>query len=108
MLLFSAYWIAPFLAIVLIDWHDRKGAVTHEGLFSLMDPKNLNTGWPALVSLVVGFGAMVPFMNTGLLVGPVANAGRGGPLLLCRFRSGLLRVLVAAQAGNPKRNGNLR
>jgi NCS1 family nucleobase:cation symporter-1 len=24
-LLFSAYWIAPFLAIVLIDWHDRKG-----------------------------------------------------------------------------------
>ena len=38
-----------------------------------MDPKNLNAGWTALVSLVVGFGAMVPFMNTGLLVGPVAT-----------------------------------
>ena len=25
-LLFSAYWIAPFLAIVLIDWHDREGS----------------------------------------------------------------------------------
>lgn len=37
-----------------------------------MDPKNLNAGWTALVSLVVGFGVMVFFMNTGLFVGPVA------------------------------------
>jgi NCS1 family nucleobase:cation symporter-1 len=73
-LLFSAYWISPFLAIVLIDWHDRHGSITHEGLSALMDWKNLTTGWPALVSLVVGFGVMVPFMNTGLLVGPVAKA----------------------------------
>ena len=36
----------------------------------VMDMRNLNTGWPALVSLVVGFGTMVPFMNTALLVGP--------------------------------------
>ncbi len=79
-LLFSAYWIAPFLAIVLIDWHDRKGFTTYGGLSALMDLKNLNTGWPALVSLVVGFGAMVPFMNTGLLVGPVAKALDGADL----------------------------
>ena len=26
------------------------------------------------MSLVLGFGAMVPFMNTGLVVGPVAKA----------------------------------
>ena len=79
-LLFSVYWIAPFLAIVLIDWLDRKGTVTHEGFCSLMDLKNLNTGWTALVSLVVGFGAMVPFMNTGLLVGPVAKRLDGADL----------------------------
>jgi NCS1 family nucleobase:cation symporter-1 len=79
-LLFSAYWIAPFLAIVLIDWLNRKGTITIEGLCSLMDPKNLNTGWTALVSLVVGFGAMVPFMNTGLLVGPVAKRLDGADL----------------------------
>jgi NCS1 family nucleobase:cation symporter-1 len=79
-LLFSAYWIAPFLAIVLIDWHDRKGSTTYEGLSALMDLKNLNTGWPALVSLVLGFGAMVPFMNTALLVGPVAKALDGADL----------------------------
>jgi NCS1 family nucleobase:cation symporter-1 len=79
-LLFSAYWIAPFLAIVLIDWLDRKGTVTHEGFCSLMDLKNLKVGWTALVSLVVGFGAMVPFMNTGLLVGPVAKRLDGADL----------------------------
>jgi NCS1 family nucleobase:cation symporter-1 len=73
-LLFSAYWIAPFLAIILIDWHARDGSITHGGLSALMDMRNLRTGWPALVSLVVGFGAMVPFMNTGVLVGPAATA----------------------------------
>jgi NCS1 family nucleobase:cation symporter-1 len=79
-LLFSAYWIAPFLAIVLVDWLDRKGSVTFEGLCSLMDLKNLSAGWTALVSLIVGFSAMVPFMNTGLLVGPVAARLSGADL----------------------------
>jgi nucleobase:cation symporter-1, NCS1 family len=79
-LLLSAYWIAPFLGIVLIDWHDRKGFVTFKDLCDLMDTKNLNTGWTALVSLVVGFGAMVPFMNTGLFVGPVATQLDGADL----------------------------
>ena len=45
-----------------------------------MDPKNLNDGWTALLSLIVGFGAMVPFMNTGLLVGPVASWLNGADL----------------------------
>jgi NCS1 family nucleobase:cation symporter-1 len=79
-LLFSAYWIAPFLAIILIDWNDRDSSTTHGSLLALMDMKNLSTGWPALVSLVVGFGAMVPFMNTGVLVGPVATALDGADL----------------------------
>ena len=30
--------------------------------------------------LVAGFAAMVPFMNTGLLVGPVAKALQGADL----------------------------
>ena len=79
-LLFSAYWIAPFLAIILIDWHDRGGSPTRARLSALMDLKNLSSGWPALVSLVLGFGAMVPFMNTGVLVGPVAQALDGADL----------------------------
>lgn len=76
-LLFSAYWIAPFLAIILIDWHDRKGTTTYAGLSALMDTKNLQTGWPALVSLLLGFCAMVPFMNTAVLEGTVARSWDG-------------------------------
>jgi NCS1 family nucleobase:cation symporter-1 len=94
-LLFSAYWIAPFLAIILIDWHARDGVTTHGGLLALMDMKNLSTGWPALVSLVVGFGAMVPFMNTGGLVGPVAKALDGADL---SFYIGFLVAGVVYQA----------
>jgi nucleobase:cation symporter-1, NCS1 family len=36
--------------------------------------------WQALVALVVGFGAMVPFMDTRLLVGPVASALQGADI----------------------------
>ena len=79
-LLFSAYWIAPFLAIVVIDWHSRKGMVDRKTLAGLMSFENLSSGWPALVALVVGFAAMVPFMNTGLLTGPAASALHGADL----------------------------
>jgi NCS1 family nucleobase:cation symporter-1 len=79
-LLFSAYWIAPFLAVILIDWHYRKSSIDPKTLLRLMSFENLNAGWPALVALVVGFGAMVPFMNTGLLRGPAATALQGADL----------------------------
>jgi NCS1 family nucleobase:cation symporter-1 len=79
-LLFTAYWIAPFLAIVLIDWYHRRGSISRDGLARLMRFTNLSMGWPALAALIVGFAAMVPFMNTGLVVGPVANALHGADL----------------------------
>jgi NCS1 family nucleobase:cation symporter-1 len=72
-LLFSAYWIAPFLAVVLIDWRDRRQGASRQTLVHMLQWKNLRSGWPALLSLVVGFAAMVPFMNTGLVVGPIAT-----------------------------------
>jgi nucleobase:cation symporter-1, NCS1 family len=79
-LLFTAYWLAPFFAIILIDWIMRGGRVSREGLAMLMEYRNLSVGWQALVALVVGFAAMVPFMNTGLLIGPIANALQGADL----------------------------
>jgi NCS1 family nucleobase:cation symporter-1 len=79
-LLFTAYWIAPFLAIVLIDWRDRSAGVDRRTLVHMLEWKNLRSGWPALLSLVVGFGVMVPFMDTGLVVGPVSNALDGADL----------------------------
>jgi NCS1 family nucleobase:cation symporter-1 len=79
-LLFTAYWIAPFLAVIVIDWYQRSGSITRESLARLMSFTNLSTGWPALAALLVGFAAMVPFMNTGLVVGPVASALHGADL----------------------------
>ncbi len=73
-LLFTSYWIAPFLAVVVIDWRERRGGVHRATLLHLLAWRNLRSGWPALVALVVGFGAMVPCMDTGLLVGPVSRA----------------------------------
>ena len=79
-LLFTAYWIAPFLAIVLIDWQYRKNTINRETLVHMLDLKNLKSGWPALVALVVGFGAMVPFMDTSLVVGPASTAMDGADI----------------------------
>jgi nucleobase:cation symporter-1, NCS1 family len=79
-LLFTAYWLAPFLAIILIDWYLRGGRVSREGLARLMEYRNLSLGWPALAALLIGFGAMVPFMDTGLLVGPIASALQGADI----------------------------
>ena len=79
-LLFTAYWIAPFLAVVAIDWRDRRDGVNRETLVHMLEWRNLRSGWPALLSLVVGFGLMVPFMDTGLVVGPVARRLDGADL----------------------------
>ena len=79
-LLFTAYWIAPFLAVIVIDWYQRRGTISTEGLARLMAFKNLSMGWQALAALLVGFAAMVPFMNSGLFIGPVANAFHGADL----------------------------
>jgi NCS1 family nucleobase:cation symporter-1 len=79
-LLFTAYWIAPFLAVVLIDWYRRGQSVTRDRLLQSLDFERLASGWPALLALVVGFAAMVPFMNTGIIEGPAATALAGADI----------------------------
>lgn len=96
-LLFTAYWIAPFLAVVVIDWRDRKSEVDRPPLVSMLRWQNLASGWPALLALVVGFGSMVPFMDTGLVVGPVAKALDGADT------SFIVGFLVAAVVYYPLR-----
>jgi NCS1 family nucleobase:cation symporter-1 len=96
-LLFSAYWIAPFLAIVLIDWREHRNAINRQTLVHMLEWKNLRSGWPALLSLVVGFAAMVPFMDTTLVVGRVAKALDGADI------SFLVGFVVAALVYFPLR-----
>jgi nucleobase:cation symporter-1, NCS1 family len=74
LLLFTSYWIAPFCAIVMIDWHYNRARYSPSFLRGALGFAKLGNGWPAIVSFCVGFGVMVPFMNTSIVVGPVANA----------------------------------
>ncbi|MBO0833785.1 MAG: cytosine permease, partial [Actinobacteria bacterium] len=107
-LLFIGYWIAPFCAIVLIDWHYHSGSYQPSYLRSALGFRQLRAGWPALAAFVLAFGAMVPFMNTSIVVGPAAAAMHGadiafyvGFIVAGLLYYGLLRVRVgAAHAGD--------
>jgi nucleobase:cation symporter-1, NCS1 family len=79
-LLFVGYWIAPFCAIVLIDWHDHKDEYEPSLLRSALSFRDLRAGWPALTAFVLAFAAMVPFMNTSVVEGPVAAALHGADI----------------------------
>ncbi len=80
LLLFIGYWIAPFCAIVMIDWRASKDRYSPASLRSALSFRHLDAGWPALAAFVLGFCAMVPFMNTSLVTGPVARALHGADL----------------------------
>jgi len=80
LLLFIGYWIAPFCAIVLIDWHYDKDKYTPGFLRIALNFRNLRNGWAAIAAFLVGFAAMVPFMDTSIIVGPVAKALDGADL----------------------------
>ena len=72
-LLFASYWIAPFLAVILIDWIHVRSSLSEQRLRALMDFSRLATGWSAAVALVVGFLAMIPFMDTNLVYGALSK-----------------------------------
>lgn len=78
LLLFASYWLSPFVAIVAIDWYHRRGNMRQE-IQRIVSWDLLSNQWGALLALLVGFGAAVPFMNaTGIIEGPVAKALTGG------------------------------
>ncbi|MFJ6838640.1 purine-cytosine permease family protein [Streptomyces sp. NPDC091209] len=79
-LLFVGYWIPGFVAIVVVDWIARgreRGGAPVDVAVEISRPR---PGWPSLVAFVAAFGAAVPFMDTGLYVGPVADALHGADL----------------------------
>lgn len=77
-LLFVSYWVPAFVAIVTIDWRRRSAGR------DLIDPAAETTSrvdaLAALASFVLAFAAAVPFMNTSLFVGPVADRLHGADL----------------------------
>lgn len=79
-LLFVGYWIPGFVAIVVVDWWARarrRGGAPVDLSEELARPQ---PWWPAPLAFVLAFGAAVPFMDTSLYVGPVADALHGADL----------------------------
>ncbi|MFF3419153.1 purine-cytosine permease family protein [Streptomyces sp. NPDC002698] len=79
-LLFVGCWIPGFVAIVVVDWIARgreRGDAPVDVAAEMSRPR---PGWPSLVAFVAAFGAAVPFMDTSLYVGPVADALHGADL----------------------------
>jgi len=77
-LLFVSYWLPAFVAIVAIDWRYRSAGR------DVVNPAEERTpradAVVALATFFVAFAAAVPFMNTNLIVGPVATALHGADL----------------------------
>lgn len=76
-LLVITYWIGPWAAIVLIDWRRRAGRF--DGTKAVVFGR-LPSGRNALIALVVGFVASIPFMNQTLYVGPLVETLNGADI----------------------------
>ncbi|NEA38860.1 cytosine permease [Streptomyces sp. SID11385] len=81
-LLFVGYWIPGFVAVVVVDWRvrARERARTGAGLDLAAESARPVPWWPAPLAFLAGFAAAVPFMNTSLYAGPVADALHGADL----------------------------
>jgi NCS1 family nucleobase:cation symporter-1 len=60
-LLFLSYWIAPWAAVVLVDWWTNGPP---RDVARLLDFRRLHSGAAALVALIVGFLASLPFQTS--------------------------------------------
>lgn len=77
-LLLVSYWIPAFVAVVVIDWLIRsRGRATVNPAEERTDGRDAAA---ALVAFVLAYGAAMPFMNTSLIQGPVAQAWHGADI----------------------------
>jgi NCS1 family nucleobase:cation symporter-1 len=65
-LLFATYWVTPFAAIQIVDWWRHRAVMD---VSRLVEFNSLHTRWDALIAMVVGFLASIPFMDTSLYIG---------------------------------------
>ncbi|WP_407547475.1 cytosine permease [Streptomyces sp. Pv4-95] len=79
-LLFVGYWIPGFVAIVIVDWRARARARGGAALDIAAESERRQPAYPALLAFAAAFAAAIPFMNTSLYVGPIADALHGADL----------------------------
>ena len=77
-LLIITYWIGPWAAVVLIDWQARRRSRIDGD--RAVDFAALPSGRNALIALVVGFVASIPFMNQTLFVGALVSTLGGADI----------------------------
>ncbi|MCW2688516.1 MAG: cytosine permease [Mycobacterium sp.] len=74
-LLLIGYWIPAFVAVIVVDW-----VIRTRGRSSINPAKEQTDRGDAVAALVVfvlAYAAAMPFMNTSLIQGPVAQAWHG-------------------------------
>src|SRR5205823_9738437 len=72
------YWIGPWLAIIFVDFFLHPGQARRpDGL-----PTSFRRAieWPGMVAFLVGLAVSIPFMNSSLYTGPVANLLHGADI----------------------------
>jgi nucleobase:cation symporter-1, NCS1 family len=76
-LLFMIVWIAPWVAIYLVDWWLRRGRYDSRALLSARPGIYWRHGGvhvPGLVAQVIGMGAAASFLDTTVWQGPLSKA----------------------------------
>src|SRR5215472_6324230 len=101
-LLFITYWVPPFAAIQMVDWWRKRGVINAADAVGAA----LKPGWDALIAMLAGFGAAVPFMDTSLFVGPASSGWlQGGDIA---FPVGFVVALVVYAGLRRLETGTLR
>jgi nucleobase:cation symporter-1, NCS1 family len=101
-LLFITYWVPPFAAVQMVDWWRKRGVINAADAVGAA----LKPGWDALIALLVGFGAAVPFMDTSLFVGPASSGWlQGGDIA---FPVGFVVALIVYEGIRWRETGTLR
>jgi len=87
-LLLVSYWIPAFVAVVVIDWLLRIGG--RASINPAMELTERVDAAAAVIVFVLAYAAAIPFMNTSLIQGPIAQAWHGADVAY------FVNLLVAA------------
>jgi NCS1 family nucleobase:cation symporter-1 len=74
-LLLIGYWIPAFVAVIVVDWVIRTRG--RSSINPAKEQTHRGDAVAALVVFVLAYAAAMPFMNTSLIQGPVAEAWHG-------------------------------
>lgn len=82
-LLFMIVWIAPWVAIYLVDWGLRRGRYDSRALLSTRAGiywRNGGIHVPGLLAQLIGMGAAASWLDTTVWQGPLSSATNGADL----------------------------